>query len=176
MESRNCVRGQGARWMVCVGLAMALVGAALPARAANTCPWMNEATASGLLGAEATGSFTAAAAQQPASCVFTENSPGITRTLTITMEINQDWSGRMRDLLRECHDAPDAMRAIGNEAQTCVVMRPRGAHAELVVGRVRDQVFSIAIGTTVKNDPVLRPDELQNRIAVAAEQVAGNLF
>jgi len=45
-----------------------------------------------------------------------------------------------------------------------------------VVGRVRDQIFTITISTTLKNDPILTRDALKARIYTAAEQVAGNLF
>ena len=47
---------------------------------------------------------------------------------------------------------------------------------ERLVGRVRDQVFTITISTTLKNDPILTRDEIKSRIYTAAEQVSGNLF
>jgi hypothetical protein len=37
-------------------------------------------------------------------------------------------------------------------------------------------VFTIAISSTLKNDPILTREALKTRIYTAAEQVAGNLF
>lgn len=153
-----------------------IAGFAMPAWAGSACPWMNEMTASALLGADAKGSYAAASAAQPANCVFEGSGAGVTSTLTITVETSTDWQGRIQELLRDCHGEPRGMQAIGNEAKECEVMLPRKLRGELVVGRVRDQVFSIAIVTTMRNDPVLGPEQLENRIAAAAEQVAGNLY
>jgi hypothetical protein len=175
MASREGVSGRGGPWRGIV-LAVALAGLALPARAANTCPWMNEATASGLLGSEAVGSYTPAAAAQPAGCIFVESNQGITRTLTITVETNADAHARVGALLNASNAMPSALQAIGNEAEMCKAVWPHGVRGEVVGGRVRDQAFSIAISTTMKNDPVLNAEELENRIATAAEQVTGSLF
>ena len=68
------------------------------------------------------------------------------------------------------------LRAIGNEAVVCTVDGRKGAMGERVVGRVRDQVFSITIGTTLKVDPILPRDVLKTNILTAAEQISGNLF
>ena len=157
-------------------LAAWTAGMAMPACAANACPWMNAATASGLLGADAMGNYAAATAAEPANCVFVESGPGVTRTLTITAEPSTYGVGRIHELLRECHGEPSALPAIGNQAEECEVLQPHRLRGKLAVGRVRSQMFSIAIKTTMKNDPVLTPEELENRIATAAEQVAGNLF
>jgi hypothetical protein len=48
--------------------------------------------------------------------------------------------------------------------------------AEKVVGRVRDQVFTITVSSTVKRDSTQSREVLKARIYTAAEQVAGNLF
>ena len=42
--------------------------------------------------------------------------------------------------------------------------------------RVRDQVFSIAIGITGKGESAVWMADMKTRIAIAAEQVSGNLF
>jgi hypothetical protein len=68
------------------------------------------------------------------------------------------------------------LRAIGNEALICAADEDKKRMGERVVGRVRDQVFTITISTSLKNDPVLTSDELRSRIYTAAEQVSGNLF
>jgi hypothetical protein len=176
MGDKTAVPRLRALWLRRLLLAGGLAAMASPGWAANTCPWMNEATASGLLGAEATGTFSGAVASVPASCMFTEISPRGIRALAISVEIDTDGSSRVRALLRDCHDAPETLRAIGNEALSCMVMRPHRVHAAFVAGRVRDHVFSISISTTVKNDPVLTPAMLKTKVEIAADQVAGNLF
>ncbi|MGA3344672.1 MAG: hypothetical protein ABSC76_07310 [Terracidiphilus sp.] len=40
---------------------------------------------------------------------------------------------------------------------------------ERVVGRVRDQIFTITIDATLKGDPILTCDELKSRIYTADE-------
>jgi hypothetical protein len=47
---------------------------------------------------------------------------------------------------------------------------------QLVVGRVRDQLFTITFSTTLKEDPILTRMSLKEKAYTAAEQVAGNLF
>jgi hypothetical protein len=68
------------------------------------------------------------------------------------------------------------LRAIGNEALSCAADDRKGGIGERVVGRVRDQVFTITISSTLKNDPGLNRDVLRSKIYTAAEQVSGNLF
>jgi hypothetical protein len=68
------------------------------------------------------------------------------------------------------------LKAIGNEAMICAADDRKAGIGERVVGRVRDQVFTITIASTLKNDPALSRDVLKVRISSAAEQVAGNLF
>ena len=48
--------------------------------------------------------------------------------------------------------------------------------SELVVGRVRDQLFTITLSTTLKDDLILTRMSLKEKIYTASEQVAGNLF
>jgi hypothetical protein len=66
--------------------------------------------------------------------------------------------------------------AIGNEALICGVGPRRKRSGERAVGRVRDQVFTITLSSSLKNDMVLNKDELRIKINMAAGQVAVNLF
>jgi hypothetical protein len=163
---------------VVVGLALPLciVGLPIPAHAANNCPWLTEATASGLIGAEAVGSFTAAVGAQPSICTFTQKSEGMVRTLTITVELSTEPHVRMASVAQACGAGAEALNAIGNEAVYCAADLRRGQLGERAVGRVRNQVFTIDLNSTMKDDPILTRDALKSRIYTAAEQVAGNLF
>ena len=147
----------------------------IPAYASNTCPWMNEATASGLLGDEAVGSYRAASIPgQPATCMFTQGAAAV-RTLVIEVEAAPDAATRIKSKQKGCSSDASSLQAIGNEAVMCAA--DRGSRlGELVVGRVRDQVFTIRISSSIKGDPVLTRESLMNKISSAAEQVAGNLF
>jgi hypothetical protein len=145
-------------------------------RAANDCPWLNEATAGGLLGGEAVGSYTAEAAGQPAVCTFTQKDANATRTLRITVEQKADAHMQVATLEHSCGPDATPMQAIGNEAMTCTADDRKGGPGARAVGRVRDQVFTITISSTLKGDPSLTREVLKSRIYTAAEQVSGNLF
>ncbi|MGA2653954.1 MAG: hypothetical protein ABSF28_25825 [Terracidiphilus sp.] len=150
----------------------------LPAvgHATNNCPWLNEATAGGLLGGDAVGITTDAAAGQPTVCTFTQQETGVTRTLRITVEIAPEPHQRMSAIAEVCGADVTPIKAIGNEALVCTADDRKGGVGERVVGRVRDQVFTITIASTLKVDPILNRDALKAKIYTAAEQVAGNLF
>lgn len=68
--------------------------------------------------------------------------------------------------LSRCGRHAVPLKAIGNEAYACPQDRR-------IIGRVRDQVFSIGVSTT---DRAVSPTVLEDDVRRAAEQVAGNLF
>jgi len=151
--------------------------AAASAHASNSCPWMNEATASGLLGDEAVGSYSPAASPgQVASCTFTQHGSSGMRTLVIEIETTPNVGSKLKAMEKSCSSAASPLQAIGNEAVMCASDDPGNRFGERVVGRVRDQIFAIRISTSLRNDPLLKRDALRSRISSAAEQVAGNLF
>jgi hypothetical protein len=145
-------------------------------RAANNCPWLNEATAGGILGGEAIGAFTQATTGQPAVCLFTSDAQGARRTLRITVEVAADAHMQVTTESQSC--GPDAapLKAIGNEALACAADDRKAGPGERAVGRVRDQVFTITLASSQKGDPMLTRDALKAKIYTAAEQVSGNLF
>ncbi len=157
---------------------LAVLIAALPTagRAANNCPWINEATASGILGADAVGSYTDAEPIQPTVCTFIQSSSGLTRTLRIAVIETPDFRSRLSAESKACRTVAAPLKAIGNEAIACSGGDRKDLYAERVVGRVRNQVFTITLSTTRKDDSILTRSELKTRILTAAEQVSGNLF
>jgi hypothetical protein len=162
-------------WLTAAGaVALCLFLPPATAYAANDCPWLNEATASGLISADSVGTYTAATPTQPAVCAFAEKS-GLARDLTITVEAASDPHARMKAMTEACANGAAPLTAIGNEAVYCAA-DPRGGIGERVIGRVRNQVFSITLSSPIKNDPILTRDALKARIHEAAEQVSGNLF
>jgi hypothetical protein len=156
-------------------LALATVALPMHSLAENRCAWLNAATASGLLGGDAVGDVSAATGQ-PTVCTFTQMTDGVKRTLRITVEVTPDAHARVSAMMQSCGADVSPLKAIGNEATACAADDRKGVMGERVVGRVRDQVFTIAISSTLKNDPILTREALKTRIYTAAEQVAGNLF
>jgi hypothetical protein len=144
--------------------------------AANNCPWINETTASGLLGGDATGAYSLPSSSQAAVCTFVQISNEGTRTLRIAVEQTPDFLARLESEYKACGTDAVPLTAIGNEARMCNADDRKRLIAERVVGRVRDQVFTITLNTTRKSDGILTRGELKTRIYTAAEQVAGNLF
>jgi len=151
--------------------------AALSAHAANNCPWMTEATASSLLGGAAVGTYTAAAGAAPAVCTFTRSSPEATRTIRISVEVvSTSPHEHLATMEQTCGAQAETLQAIGNEAVFCSTQAPGAGASELALGRVRDQVFTITLATSLKGDRELTTDVLKAHLYMAAEQVAGNLF
>jgi len=160
-------------WMA---MLLGFFGAVLPAHAANNCPWMNETTASSLLGGDSTGVYVAATERKPAVCTFTQQAAQGVRSLEVTVKVVGDPQARLAQAEETCGTDPAPLHAIGNEAIFCTGDDGPGQRSEHAVGRVRDQVFSIMLVTSVKDDAVLTRDALKARIYTASEQVAGNLF
>lgn len=152
------------------------LGFAIPAHAANSCPWISEATASSLLGGDATGVYVAATERKPAICTFTQQTAQGSRSLEITVQVTGDPQARLAQAEEKCGTDPAPLHAIGNEAIFCTGEGMPGQVSEHAVGRVRDQIFSIIVATSVKDDAVLTRDALKARLYKASEQVAGNLF
>ena len=59
---------------------------------------------------------------------------------------------------------------------TCAADIKGQGDGEQVIGRVRDQVFTVTITTSARNDPSMSRDELKEKTRNIAEQVAGALF
>lgn len=154
-----------------------MLGAPAATLAANNCPWMNEATASGLLGGNAVGAYNASTENRPAVCTFTQSDGDVTRVLRITVDVvKEDPHAQLMKSEAACGPSATPLKAIGNEAVACVVDAPTEGRSARAIGRVRDQVFEILMTTTGNDDQILKSDALRIRINTAAEQVSGNLF
>jgi hypothetical protein len=185
----------GSKWAIRIALAVFALLISASAHAANSCPWLTEATVGGLLGGDAVGTYTAGPAvttstsatitpdagptvrmDQPGTCVFTSKMGDGMRELTVTMEVSADAHAKLASMMQACGASSQLLQAIGNEAAVCAMDAHKKSVSERVVGRVRNQIFTITIQTTVKDDPVLNASSLMTRIYTASEQVAGNLF
>jgi hypothetical protein len=159
-------------------LAVALCIFAIPrsAHATNNCPWINEATVSGLLDGQAVGSFDQGPVGRPSTCNFVFKTAVGVRMLTISVETAQDAHAHLIGMSKGCKGSQEVLPAIGNEAYICTTEHGKETEAERVVGRVRDQVFAISISTTGKGNSSFSTQDLRSRISIASEQIVGNLF
>ena len=139
-----------------------LFAVSLPATC-ESCPWLNAATAAGVLGGpvNATVSRTNKNADD-ANCDFIRQEGPLVHNLRIEV-----------GTMIQCPRNATPLRAIGNEAVACSYDGKNGQLAEQVVGRVRDRAFLIRTST---NDRSVQPSVLREKARKVAEQVAGTLF
>lgn len=129
---------------------------------AETCPWLNAATAGGILGGAVTASVTLETAnREDATCSFIRGRSQL-RIEVMTMD-----TPRNQYALRaaQCSVEGAPLKAIGNEAVVC-----GGENSAQVVGRVRNKIFVILVNAADS------PAGLREKVRSIAEQVAGTLF
>jgi hypothetical protein len=128
---------------------------ALSSRAEQPCPWLNAATAAGVLGGDVTSRVNSGL------CLFIHNSSQLrieVRTANPPYKV-------------ECGPNQVMVNAIGNEAVACSLHGNNGILVEQVSARVRDRIFLVRL---TSNE--LSRDALREKARLVAEQVAGNLF
>ncbi len=157
-------------------LLFALASLCLPAagRAESACPWINKATAFGILGSSEDSPMASLSEINATTCRFTYRSDGGVRELRITVEQAKDPEQAFLAHKTRCGSSASALPAIGNEAIMCSA--DKKGRSEEVIGRVRDNVFTILLSTTVEKDSILTKEVLVEKAGFAAEQISGNLF
>jgi hypothetical protein len=78
----------------------------------------------------------------------------------------------MKSYAGGCSAPKSALKGVGNEAVLCA-SDTKAAHGELVVGRVRDRIFTVAISTATGD---YSEAALAEKAEAIARQVAGALF
>jgi hypothetical protein len=153
-------------------------------RAKETCPWLNDATASGFLD----GSVTSTVAfsikdktdanfsnteKNDAVCEFVRRQGSLVMTLRIEVETMRAPADSFASYAARCgpHSAP--LRAIGNEAIACDLEARKNQVSEQVVSRVRGRAFIVRI---ISNSDSLDRVVIREKVRNIAEQVAGFLF
>ncbi len=124
---------------------------------AENCPYLNSATAAGVLGAPVQ------AQTSTHVCSFVSRHGELRIQVETIADSHPD----------RCSGAVEQLKAIGNEATACAVESKDGRMAEQVAGRVRDQAFVISIAT---DDRSVSRNLLRDKTRKVAEQVAGFLF
>ena len=136
--------------------------ACMPAWAAmpEGCPWLNAATAAGVLGGETRTAVTAT------SCEF-EHRAG-NHEIRLRIEVKPSSASH-----EQCPPGGAPLKGIGNEATACSYRGKPGWIAEQVTGRVRDRAFLVRIAT---DDRSRSPQGLREQARNIAEEVAGILY
>lgn len=144
-------------------IAFLFVCAACLCCAESNCPWMNKATAAGLLGGDVTAKFVSSGKSgESGQCTFTQASNSAI-ALRIDVALMTSLKTQFPEYLAKCGPNAKPVKAIGNEAVTCT-----SGHEQTLIGRVRDEAFIITL---------LSPDDAaKDSIKKAAEIVSGNLF
>jgi hypothetical protein len=145
------------------------------ASAQSTCPWINNATASGLLGGETQPSITLDSTGRAGACSFTFQRHQKLLVLNVAVQVNAEPPVHLASSAMGCTSETSTVAAIGNEALACRSDRD-GRFGERIIGRVRDSVFTITLSSTGERNVRLDRARMKSSLLTAAEQVAGNLF
>lgn len=139
----------------------------------SKCPWMNEATAQGILGGPVT--VRANVTKGEGDCEFLRRQGSVVYRLHISIHIIANVAKQFPAYLAQCGAKPTPLSTIGNEAVRCDAQR-KGQFTTSVVGRVRDQVFIVSLGSSLQSDPSMPEESRREKVTLVAEQVAGILF
>jgi hypothetical protein len=143
--------------------------------AQTKCPWLNEASARGILSGPVT--VTVKLGDQGAGvCKFYRQQGAAIHELRISVDLMTDIPKQFPTHLAQCPPKSPPLPATGNEAVTCSIHTKENQHAEIVVGRVRNMAFVVSISSTVQDDPSMTQDMRREKSNLVAEQVAGILF
>jgi hypothetical protein len=140
------------------------------------CPWLNAATAGGVLGGEVQSSTTNVTAQGDATCHFVRRQDSSNFALSIDVHTMTLPSKDFPAYLAQCGGTLLPLKAVGNDAFQCVSKGASANGEEQVIGRVRDRVFILTVNANVTKQPVPNKAGLRHETRNVAEQVAGALF
>jgi hypothetical protein len=143
-------------------------------RGQTKCPWINEATARGVLGGPVTVR-TNIHEHGDGVCEFSRKEGAAFYELRISVQSMTDISKQFPNVRSQCPLNSTPLRAVGNEARMCSV-KEKGLYAVKVVGRVREQAFVASVGSSVQDDPSMTLDMRREKVHLVAEEVAGMLF
>jgi hypothetical protein len=145
--------------------------------AQGTCTWLNAATASGVLGGSATMEVNNTGVGTGV-CVFHFQDDAQNNALRISVikaERPENADKEMMPYESKCTSSGQPLRGVGNEAILCASDTAKSS-GELVVGRVRDNIFTVVINASMGDNPAATKDDLEDRAQEIAKQVAGILF
>jgi hypothetical protein len=138
------------------------------------CPWINEATARGILGGDVAVSVNLVD-RGGGVCEFSRSLGKTALRLSVSVDIMTDTPAQFPKYLGQCPPKSAPLPAIGNEAVICTLNKG-DQYMERVVGRVRDQAFVVSIRSSMADDPSMTQEMRRKKVNLVAEQVAGILF
>ena len=145
---------------------------------AESCPWLNAATAGGALGGEVSTELIHTNSDD-LKCEFIRKDGGSLYTLVITVHTMTDPIKEFEAHHSLCRSSETTLRGVGNEAIECIIAEDHDRATTQVIGRVRDRIFVLRMsmpkadaGSPTHSDEGAIQDIVQN----LAEQVAGSLF
>jgi hypothetical protein len=166
-------------------------------RAEAKCPWLNAATAAGVLGGDV--QMTVSAPVDPGTvkgvgtamypdqvrmdrfdvtCEFSRKMDSALYTLGIVVKTMNDPAKEYASFLTHC-ESTVALKGIGNEAVQCVMKndgKNPGNAQEQIIARVRDRAFLLTVSRDAKMPTTAATNGLHDDTKNMAEQVAGSLF
>jgi hypothetical protein len=184
-------------WLLAVAVLMTVGTLLAPQKcsAEAKCPWLNAATAGGVLGGTVQMAVTAPVEPAPGkgvgtamysdqvrmdrfdvSCEFTRKVDTGTDTLSITVKTMGDQAKEFHSFLALCGGPTVALKGIGNEAVQCVIKNSSGKAEQQVIARVRDRAFLLTITRQASEPAAADGERLHEDTRNTAEQIAGSLF
>lgn len=155
-------------------VAVALLCAPAANAATQICPWLNAATAAGILEGSVTVSVSYSDQHKTDGvCEFTHKADHAVRTLRIEVDSMTDRTQEFPRYFARCGEDAKPVKAIGNEAAACSSTGTKNQIAEQVVSRVRDRAFVVGVSST---GSALKRDVIRDKAQKVAQQVAGILF
>jgi hypothetical protein len=147
-----------------------------PCLAEVQCPWLNAATAAGVLGGEVQANVAALTPQGDTTCEFKRAEHSAAFTLAIAVHTMALPSKDFATYLARCSGTAVSLKGIGNEAVQCVPRNSSSDGGEQIIGRVRDRAFVIDLKRSPTRQPTSSASGLSEEARNVAEQVAGALF
>lgn len=155
--------------------------------AESSCPWLNTATASGVLGGAVNVTVTGKDGEKVTTQNASQNAENITcdfvrrqglgiYSLRIAVMSMISTDKEFSAYKHSCATAAMALKDIGNEAITCAIPNTAGTLGQMVISRVRNRAFLVVLSTNTSDDPVWTTAYLREKSEDIAEQIAGNLF
>lgn len=151
--------------------ALGVLSSTVLCKAEDTCPWITTATVINAPDPSVSDVQTAVT-NNGNSCVFHYRKADSLYSVQIAIRVTSDAAPSIAHDAAQCKSDKTDLPAIANE----VILCSTSAHAERLVGRVRDQIFTINVDVKTKQSSADLTKSLSDMATMMAKQVAGNLF
>jgi len=132
----------------------------------------NAKSSAGPTSASAAGTSYGKAGMDDSDCDFNLQPGPIAGRIRIEVRTLMEPKKQYAAYAAKCGTNATPLKAVGNEASSCLLESKPGQTVEMIVGRVRDRVFVLRIDTNEKSERAV----LDEKVRRAADIIAGNLF